>query len=1779
MKLKLLYLLFFVTSVSYAQIPTNGIIAQYDLDNGSLVDAANGANFTQTGSSLTQVNDRFLSSNLAVSLNGDYLTRANINYPNVATQQDVASISFWIRTSTDDANIRTIIDDTSGRSSQTDTQWEGVYVYLRDGNIGATLRTGFQGNASTTYRGAGKVSNTKVSDGNWHHVVVAYYYTSSFTGASDIYSFRVKLYVDGVHQGDGTGSGSISLGSGTSFRPYDTNASIRFGKNASSGFTTTETYLDEIDEVNIYGRVLTEQEITQIATRNNFCFPPLPSTITESDITQNSFNVAWTEDGTFDLAYVPTGTPFSSATIQSNINYTSGNKVAVTGLQPSTIYKVYLRKDCGGSSKSNWSLEKEVRTNGRLYVNVNATGNNDGTSWTNAYIDLQSALAVAVDSQEIWIAKGTYKADASDPTVSFEVTKNGMKLYGGFSGTESDILQRNIASNQTILSGDLNGDDTGVDYSGVNRTDNTNNIIKLTANNIYFDGLIISDGHSTTSGSHSAAIRLMSNNLNGFTMVDCTVKNNVADLAAFTYLRNETAFSSSSNMKLVVKNSIIENNLSRYGTIYVNDARVNNRVSTIEVVNTLFKDNEAKDRGTSKGYFGSVAWIRSRATSAGSATLASKFINCSFVNNKDLGTATNVNNFNRSPLVLEKNSNVFISEVTNSIFWGNEATGGIASRAISSGTVSDYGTLSVYNSIANDDFTNLASADKTNTSNNDPLFTDAANNDFTLQATSPAIDSGDNSKLPLNTLTDLLGNVRIFNTTVDLGVYELGAGTPGVFTLSKNATNGSVTNDPNGSSFVQATVVELTAVPDAGYVFSEWTGDVTGTSNPVNVTMDANKSVTAVFVKTPKVLTITSTNGSVATNPNPTNGAYDDGTSVTLTATPDAGYQFDSWSGDATGATNPLTITMDSDKNITATFVEKPIFVDVNATGNNDGTSWADAYTDLQTAMNAGANSKEVWVAKGTYKPTGSGRNATFTVGLLGEVYGGFAGTETKLSERDMNLIHTTNATILSGDLNGDDNANLIPAEATRQDNAYHVLTVKRLGGGNLGFLDGFIIQDGNANGSLSNSCSTSKPSQYDHRGGAGINAHTGNVSEQVRLVLKNSIVRNNTATNYAVFNRFNPCGASGTQVHMDFESCIIKNNYSSNTANIAFSGSQQYSIRAFGKITNSLIAENTTGAADEPSALFIKSSGTTGSTPASDVTVTNTTIANNSSTNNMAVEIDLKSASSYPVRFYNSILYNNGGTSSIAVLGTNGASATFANNIVQGGHYSQTDADPLLRSDYRLLTGSPALDSGDNTKVPGALTKDLGGQDRIQNTTVDLGAYEGVNQTLTFALTINTTNGSVSTNPNPTNGTYDDGTSVTLTATPDAGYEFVEWSGDASGTTNPLIITMDADKTITATFAPIQRTLTVNATNGAVTTDPNPTNGTYDDGTSVTLTATPDAGYEFVEWSGDASGTTNPLIITMDADKTITATFAPIQRTLTVNATNGAVTTNPNPTNGTYDDGTSVTLTATPDAGYEFVEWSGDASGTTNPLIITMDADKTITATFAPIQRTLTVNATNGIVTTNPNPTNGTYDDGTSVTLTATPDAGYEFVEWSGDASGTTNPLIITMDADKTITATFAPIQRTLTITAIDGSVTTSPNPVNGTYDQGTVVTLTAVPDSGFSFDAWSGDATGTTTQVTITMDSDKNVTATFSATLGVNEDKFKVPFKLYPNPVTDVLRIESQEVVHKVKIYNTLGKEVLFKNSFDEETINVSNLSQGIYFMIIETETGKGVRRFIKM
>ncbi len=220
------------------------------------------------------------------------------------------------------------------------------------------------------------------------------------------------------------------------------------------------------------------------------------------------------------------------------------------------------------------------------------------------------------------------------------------------------------------------------------------------------------------------------------------------------------------------------------------------------------------------------------------------------------------------------------------------------------------------------------------------------------------------------------------------------------------------------------------------------------------------------------------------------------------------------------------------------------------------------------------------------------------------------------------------------------------------------------------------------------------------------------------------------------------------------------------------------------------------------------------------------------------------------------------------------------------------------------------------------------------------------------------------------------------------------------------------------------------------------------------------------------------------------------IDHTLTLHLAGSGVIT-PDVGAHSYLSGTLVDLSAAPADGWQFDGWSGDLTGADNPAALMMDAHKEVTATFSALTYTLAVDiAGNGAVTRDPDRTEYRYGDG--VTLTATPAPGWYFGQWSGDVSGILTQTTITMDADKSVTATFVstpPTYYTLTL-HMDGSGVITPSVSAHTYLSGTLVALSAAPADGWQFDGWSGDLTGADNPATLTMDAHKEVTAAFTIT-----------------------------------------------------------------------------------
>ena len=157
------------------------------------------------------------------------------------------------------------------------------------------------------------------------------------------------------------------------------------------------------------------------------------------------------------------------------------------------------------------------------YVDAGAGGSNDGTSWTDAFTDLQDALTAAVTGDEIWVAAGIYKPTAgTDRTVSF-VLKSGVALYGGFSGAETERGQRDAAANVVTLSGNIG--DTG------SASDNSYHVIRGGGadETAILDGFTVADGNADDIGENGNGGGMYNDSSSRPTVTACRFANNYAD--------------------------------------------------------------------------------------------------------------------------------------------------------------------------------------------------------------------------------------------------------------------------------------------------------------------------------------------------------------------------------------------------------------------------------------------------------------------------------------------------------------------------------------------------------------------------------------------------------------------------------------------------------------------------------------------------------------------------------------------------------------------------------------------------------------------------------------------------------------------------------------------------------------------------------------------------------------------------------------------------------------------------------------------------------------------------------------------------------------------------------------------------------------------------------------------------------------------------------------------------------------------------------------------------
>ncbi|MDQ5821317.1 MAG: hypothetical protein M3540_07755 [Actinomycetota bacterium] len=302
---------------------------------------------------------------------------------------------------------------------------------------------------------------------------------------------------------------------------------------------------------------------------------------------------------------------------------------------------------------------------------------------------------------------------------------------------------------------------------------------------------------------------------------------------------------------------------------------------------------------------------------------------------------------------------------------------------------------------------------------------------------------------------------------------------------------------------------------------------------------------------------------------------------------------------------------------------------------------------------------------------------------------------------------------------------------------------------------------------------------------------------------------------------------------------------------------------------------------------------------------------------------------------------------------------------------------------------------------------------------------------------------------PGSCSASFDTGSSVSLSATPAAGWSFGGWGGDCGGG-GGCNLTINSPKSVTAIFnppPPATHTLVVSkAGDGNVSSNPSgidcgtTCSAAFADGGQVTLTANGVGGASFNGWGGDCSGTNPTCTVSLNADRTVTASFGqapPPPLPMAVSRTgNGTVTSTPAAVNcgavctANFPPSSSVVLTAAAAAGWRFSGWGGACAGAEPTCTLAMNVPKTVTASFAELPASfplaLSVQGSGSVVSTPAGIDCGevcsaSFAVGGTVALQATPAPGWTFSGWSGGCAGRARTCTLTVDDPKAVAASFA--------------------------------------------------------------------------------------------------------------------------------------------------------------
>jgi len=686
----------------------------------------------------------------------------------------------------------------------------------------------------------------------------------------------------------------------------------------------------------------------------------------------------------------------------------------------------------------------------------------------------------------------------------------------------------------------------------------------------------------------------------------------------------------------------------------------------------------------------------------------------------------------------------------------------------------------------------------------DPLYNDPANFDYRLAAASPVRGQADDGRA--------MGDLRweVLPSQYYLNIVTVG--------------NGLVTLNPPGGVYDPGTMVTMTAVADPGWEFSQWTGNVfPPNANPVTITMNQNETVTATFVSTTPQVTLTVDTvgyGHVDLSPEPVNGTYDLGTLVTMTAVPQTDWQFAEWLGDTMSTENPLTVAVDSNMAVTARF--ESVFPQVTLTmiivgqGNvsQDPEPILGTYS-VNTMVTITANPALGWEFSGWSGDLVSTDNPdsilmdtdkTVTATFVETQYpGGVAEIDTTWDLRDAVELANNNSTvdtlvlITSGGVYTSTNTSDVVVTApltikaeeglaekpiiTNSDVEASNLDVFRvfddftligveLDGGHPrshGMKYGIRLRHYSGGDSVKNGTNITLINCDFHDFYEGKNPLADGHAVRLDVELIAGVIKAENCTFYNF--GYEAFRLSETEKYLTdrcLDSLIVRN---CTFKNIDAEAVRYYSDLDPNTPDAPVILEHITIDSSATRVFYLKNSGGA---------IVRDIIISNSRTSGHGRDGDLMDAQG-----------NTGVTSFVSDIDTfnvlavpiKSADGQVDETTVWGidPHYE----DPLSFN-YTLLPTSHLYGLGHDGEALGDLNW-------------------ATNIPVHVALTINIVDsGSVVLDPPPVGLTYDPNTLVWLTAVPDTGFEFIEWTGDLTGSTNPDSIRMDGNKVVTAVFARI---------------------------------------------------------------------------------------------------------------------------------------------------------------------------------------------------------------------------------------------------------------------------------------------------------------------------------------------------------------------------------------